>query len=103
MVPKKPRANPVEKPEEEPKEKEKDLNAVISWKGIKGAFPLTQRSGEVLVYAVAFAIVVGVLGLVAAQIITALKMSGVTIKESAGFILWTFSASISAFLSRSSW
>ena len=103
MTPRKPRANPATKAEDADKENEdsEDRVASISGKGLRVMLPISRRSGEVLIYALSFALVVGVVGLVVAQIIEAFRMSGVSIKESAGFVLWLLITFLCALGSRS--
>lgn len=60
----------------------------------------TAGRGIILVYAIAFSIVVLSLGFVAYQIITALKVSGGVIRESIGLALCLLTTFMFAFLSR---
>ena len=102
MTPKKPRANPAAKAEDAENEDE-DRSASITGKGIKLTLPITQRSGEVLIYAISFAVVIAALGLVIAQIVTAFKITGVPIKDGLEFVAWASITFLSALQSRSSW
>jgi hypothetical protein len=73
----------------------------VKGKGIEVNFPIDRRSGIVLAYAVAFAIVMLTIGWVFAQIMTALKMTGGSVQQSLGFVLWSSIACIFAWVSRS--
>jgi hypothetical protein len=103
MTPKKPRANPATKAEDADKENEDSEDRVIGveGKGLKVKFPITQRSGEVLIYAISFAVVVAAIGLVIAQIVTAFKITGVPLKAGLEFVAWALIAFLSALQSRS--
>ena len=105
MTPRKPRANPATKAEDEQDENENSDDRVIGveGKGIKVNFPIDRRSGIVLAYAVAFAIVVLTLGFVFHQVMTALHMTGGSVQQSMGFILWSSLTCIFAWLSHSRW
>jgi len=102
MTPKKPRANPQTKADEQDeKEDTEDRSASITGKGIRLSLPITQRSGEVLIYAISFAVVVVAIGLVIAQVVTAFRLTGVPLKEGVGFIAWLSITFLSALQSRS--
>ena len=101
MTPKKPRANPATKSEDDnEKEDSEDRVIGVEGKGIKVNFPIDRRSGIVLAYAVAFAIVVLTLGFVFHQVMTALHMTGGSVQQSVGFIIWSFLTCIFAWASR---
>lgn len=105
MVPrkKKPVANPETEQEQEETDNE-NRSVTASGKGIKLTLPISRRSGEVLIYAVSFAVVIGVIGLVIAQIITALRMTGgQPIKAVLGFVSWLSATFICAWASRFAW
>jgi len=82
------------------KEKDSDQSISIGGKNLNVKLDLNGR-GIVLVYAIAFAIVVGTTGWVVFQIITALKMTGGAIPSGVGFILWTLTALALALFGRS--
>ena len=107
MTPKKVRANPATKSEDdnekEDSEDSEDRVIGVEGKGIKVNFPIDRRSGIVLAYAVAFAIVVLTLGFVFHQVMTALHMTGGSVQQSVGFIIWSSLTCTSAWGSRWSW
>jgi hypothetical protein len=105
MTPRKPRANPATKAEDADKENEDSEDRVIGveGKGIRVNFPIDRRSGIVLAYAVAFAIVLIAIGFVIQQIIEALHITGGSVQQSMGFVIWSSLTCIFAWLSRSSW
>ena len=105
MTPRKPRANPATKAEDADKENEDSEDRVIGveGKGIKVNFPIDRRSGIVLAYAVAFAIVLIAIGFVIQQIVEALHITGGSVQQSAGFVIWSFLTCIFAWLSHSRW
>jgi hypothetical protein len=105
MTPRKPRANPATKAEDADKEKEESEDRVIgvSGKGIEVNFPIDRRSGIVLAYAVAFAIVAIAIGFVVKQIVEALHITGGSVQQSMGFVIWSSLTFIFAWLSHSRW
>ena len=105
MTPKKPRVNPATKAEDADKENEDSEDRVIGveGKGLKVNFPIDRRSGIVLAYAVAFAIVVMAVGFVVKQVVEALHITGGSVQQSMGFVIWSSMTFIFAWLSRSSW
>lgn len=97
-----PRKKPVAKPaaNADDDEKEESQGITIGSKDLHVTLSLNGR-GIVLIYALAFAVVVGTLGWVAFQLITALKTtSGATIPATIGFLTWLLTASLSALLLR---
>ena len=68
----------------------KDLHVKLSLNG----------RGIVLIYALAFAIVVGTIGWVAFQLITALKITAGATTPAIGFIIWSLTALGFALVSR---
>ena len=99
MVPRK--KKPVANPEtEQEQEDEEEKNIEVGGKGMTVKFPIDRRSGIVLAYAFAFAIVFGTIGLIIAQIITALKLTGGSVHSAVGFITWLLISFLCALVSR---
>ena len=108
MVPRKkkpeqntPKANPQTEAEAEATEEQEDHQTItVSHKDTSAKFQMYGRAGSILIYAIAYAIVVGTTGLVIFQIIKALQLTGAKLPDSMGLILWMSTASLCACLAR---
>jgi hypothetical protein len=100
-----PRRKPPVTPEPEPEPPQRRHNddsnqsIEVGGKHLNVKLDLNGR-GIVLVYAIAFAIVVGTTGWVVFQIITALKITGGVIPSGVGLILWMLTACLLACFGR---
>ena len=100
-VPQTPKANPQTEAEAEAVEEQEDHQTItVSHKDTSAKFQMYGRAGSILIYAIAYAIVVGTTGLVIFQIIKALQLTGAKLPDSMGLILWMSIASLSACFSR---
>jgi hypothetical protein len=88
------------KPKPKPDDDDRDNNSItVDGKNRTVRLDLEGR-GIVLVYAIAFAIVVLSVGFVCYQIITALRVTGGSVRESIGFIVCLLTTFLFACLSR---
>ena len=92
-----PKKRPPQPKEDDDDDDQQDIT--IGNKNLNVKLSLSGR-GIVLVYALALALLIGTIGWVAVQLITALKMTKNMIPETVGLIVWTGLASLSAYLSR---
>lgn len=84
-----PKANPQTEAEAEAAEENEDHQTItVSHKDTSAKFQMYGRAGSILIYAIAYAIVVGTTGLVIFQIIKALQLTGAKLPDSMGLILW---------------
>lgn len=92
MTPRKkptPKPNPQTEAEKNAESNNEDQQTITVTKGDTSAkFQIYGRAGSILIYAIAYAVVVGTTGLFIIQIIRALQITGAKIPDALGLLLW---------------
>jgi hypothetical protein len=92
-----PQPNPQTEAEAEQKQEGQKPQTITVAKGDTSAkLEMYGRAGTVLLYAISYAIVVGVTGLVIVQILRALQLTGAKIPDAMGLLLWILTTLICA-------